>query len=345
MTDLSEFESNTELGKVRRERDRHKLHGVKLEAEIEQLRVRLSTIEAADDLRLNPPKWTKPARPKRAASILVAVLSDLHLDQVVDAAEMRGANAYNRKIALGRLREWAENVVTLGTHYISDVRWDGVVVPVLGDLYPGDIHTELVRSNEAHTLASVEFWCDQLVAALRLVADAYGKVHVPWIVGNHGRTTFKPVFSGRAPSNVDWLTGRIVTRELKGDKRFTFDVPVSMETTFDAYATRFQCYHGETNGGGGIGGIWPPIMRLDANKRRRQAAVGEPYDHLLIGHWHQLVFGKGFTVNGSLVGFDEYAFGLSLTPEPPQQAFLVVHPKHGITIRGPIHCVPNDEVW
>lgn len=355
MTDLTEFHEAEHVEKSAKAERRiehlsREVKGLKTRLELEtqqreDLTRTISVLQQADDMRLSPPRWLKPAKPKRHRSTLVAVLSDLHLDQVVDAAEMRGLNAYNRQIAVGRLREWAENVVNLGQHHINDVRWDGVVVPVLGDLYPGDIHLELVRSNEAHTLASVEFWADHLVAALRLVADAYGKVHVPWVVGNHGRTTVKPVFSGRATSNVDWLTGRIVARELKGDKRFTFDVPVSMETSFTAYSTTFQCYHGETNGGGGIGGIWPPIMRLDAKKRQRQSAVGDPYDHLLIGHWHQLVFAKGFTVNGSMVGYDEYAYGNSLGYEPPQQAFLVVHPEHGITIRGPIHCQPKGEVW
>jgi len=49
-----------------------------------------------------------------------------------------------------------------------------------------------------------------------------------------------------------------------------------------------------------------------------------------------MIFGNGFIVGGSLKGYDEYAYSLSLAPEPPQQAFWVTDPVHGVTVRAPI---------
>jgi hypothetical protein len=332
-----------DLARTRKERDAAIKEAERLHVQVTELTAKLGVLEVVDSHRSDPPKWMA-GKARKSEQMMVAIASDWHLDQRTNLDEMRGANAYNRQIALLRVEAWASNVCKL--RELLPANWQGIVTPFLGDMFPGDLHEELRRGNEAHTVASVEFWCDYIVAALLVIADAWGKVHVPAVVGNHGRLTVKPIFQGRATSNVDWLVMRMVARQLKHDKRITFDIPVSMETQFKVYGTIFQCYHGETNGGKGIGGIWPPIMRLDANKRSRQDAVGEPYHHMILGHWHQLTFGRGFTINGSLVGFDEYAYGNSFTPEPPQQAFLVVHPEHGITLRGPVHVLDRKkEGW
>ena len=41
-------------------------------------------------------------------------------------------------------------------------------------------------------------------------------------------------------------------------------------------------------------------------------------------------------VNGSLKGYDEYAYNNNFGFEPPQQALWLTHPKHGITFRMPV---------
>jgi hypothetical protein len=100
------------------------------------------------------------------------------------------------------------------------------------------------------------------------------------------------------------------------------------------------------NGGSGIGGIWPPIMRLDARKRQRQAAVGQPYDLLALGHWHTLTLGPSWIVNGSLVGYDEYAYVSNFGFEPPAQALWLMTPEHGKTFTAPVlPCHREKEGW
>jgi hypothetical protein len=55
-----------------------------------------------------------------------------------------------------------------------------------------------------------------------------------------------------------------------------------------------------------------------------------------MGHWHQLVYGKNFIVNGSMKGYDEYAHMNSFEFEPPQQAAWLMTPEHGKTWTAPI---------
>jgi len=153
----------------------------------------------------------------------------------------------------------------------------------------------------------------------------------------HGRTTRKPRAKFRARSNFDWFMGRALQRVFAKDSRVTFDVAEAADTLVPSYGQRVMLTHGDqASGGGGIGGIWPPIMRLDARKRQRQEAVGQGYDLLVMGHWHTLTLGKSFIVNGSLVGQQEYSFIGNFGFEQPQQACWLMTPEHGMTWTAPI---------
>jgi hypothetical protein len=186
-------------------------------------------------------------------------------------------------------------------------------------------------------LGSIDFWLDHVAAGIALLADEFGKVHIPVVVGNHGRTTRKPRMKFRARSNFDWFFAKALQRIFAQDKRVTFDISESADCLTDCYGLKVMLTHGDqATGGSGIGGIWPPIMRLNARKRQRQEAVGRGYDLLIMGHWHSLVFGPDFIVNGSLKGQDEYAFIGNFGFEPPRQASWLMVPEHGVTWTAPI---------
>ena len=196
-------------------------------------------------------------------------------------------------------------------------------------------------------LGSLDYWIDEMAAALQLIVDEFGKVHVPVVVGNHGRTTRKPRSKLRARDNFDWFLGRALARMFRDDDRITFDVSDSADCPIEVYGHTVMLTHGDqASGGAGIGGIWPPIMRLDARKRQRYEAVGQGYDLLIMGHWHQLVYGKNFIVNGSLKGMDEYAAINNFGYEPPAQAAWLMTPEHGRTWTAPILPTNRDaEGW
>ena len=293
-----------------------------------------------DEQRTDPPKWTvrTPKAGKHHGTPWL-LLSDLHLDEVVRPEEIGHANAYNRRIAELRIEATFQGAAELPRRYWTGIEYDGIVCALLGDIYSGDIHDELQQTNEDTLLGSVLHWADRLAAGLTLLADEYGHVHVPVVVGNHGRRSRKPRAKFRARDNFDWFTGHLLARTLRTDKRITFDVSDSADLLVQSYGTRVMCSHGDqASGGAGIGGIWPPIMRLDARKRQRQAAVNAPYDQMVIGHWHSLTFGRDWVVNGSTKGLDEYAFQGNFGFEPPQQALFLITPEHGRTWTAPIFC-------
>jgi len=140
---------------------------------------------------------------------------------------------------------------------------------------------------------------------------------------------------------------RIIERELRGDKRFTVRVADGPDLRVDIYETRFLLTHGDQfRGGSGIAGALSPLMLGKARKMARESFLGEPFDWLTIGHWHQYWMGKGVIVGGTLKGMDEYAWQGNFEPEEATQAFWITDPKYGVTLSAPLHVVDREaEGW
>ena len=336
------------IAEVRRERDaaRHALK--RLEADHNALAARLALVEQITDLDPTPPRWLTPKR-KRSAhhATVTTILSDMHFDEVVNPDEIGGVNAFDRSIATLRLRRFFDQLVVVSRRYFAGVTFDGCVLMLGGDGVSGTIHDEITSTNDAAITSTVLYWSELLAAGIAQLADEFGAVHVPAVVGNHGRMSHKPRAKGRAQDNWDWLLAQLVAREFRDDPRVTFDIPDSAECHFAVYGTRYRLEHGDSaRGGGGWIGATGPVMRRHQKIQSATAAMARPFDHLVVGHWHTLVWGAGFTVNGSLKGYDEYASISGFGFEVPQQALWLTTPERGITMHAPVFCADRKaEGW
>lgn len=89
-----------------------------------------------------------------------------------------------------------------------------------------------------------------------------------------------------------------------------------------------------------------PIMKGHYKKQLQQLAFNEHYfDWMIMGHFHQLIWGQGIIVNGSMKGYDEYALSKAFTPEEPKQALWITTPERGITMKMDVFCSPENENW
>lgn len=328
-----------EVIKMRRERDLATSELSRVKEQLDAANRALSVVSAAEAAELEPPKWLSPTKPKTSAATLMVMLSDTHFDEVVIPEEVEGLNAYNRDIATRRLHKWGTNVVKVSRHYLAGVTYDGCVLMLGGDIFSGDIHEELAQTNEDTMLGSLLYWSEQIAASIDLLADEFGKVHVSSVVGNHGRMSRKPRAKLRVKTNFDWLLAKMVEKHFSKDKRVTFDIPEGTDVLIKVYDWGHLLTHGDqTSGGGGIGGIYPPIMRLRARKAQRYLTTNENFSTLWLGHWHQYMPSQQLVINGSMKGYDEYAFINNFSFEPPQQALAVVTPTNGITFHAPVFC-------
>lgn len=329
-----------ELERVRSERNVARAAHRQAEKDVERLTADIEKLSALDSISIETPKWGKAKKRngKNEATALI-MLSDLHLDEVIDPAEVAGMNAYNREIALQRLQRAADGAIRLGTELMAGFHITNAVVIFGGDMVHGNLHDNAEWNETPSVIATVDYWADHLAKFLDTIASAFGPTHVVSVVGNHGRNTLKPRTRGRVIDSFDHHLTRLVQRHYRDDMRFSWNIPMSADAYVNVYDTRLLVTHGDqARGGSGISGLFTPIALLDSRKRKRDASFGRSYDHMLMGHWHTYVRGNGFTINGSLCGVNAYAYINNFGYEPPAQAFGIITPEHGVTIEAPIYC-------
>lgn len=285
-----------------------------------------------------PPKWTRAKTSgKLHRATVVAQLTDTHFDERVRPEEVGHINAYSRKIAEIRLRTWAEKAISLPQEYFKGQDVEGLFIPATGDLLSGNIHPELKESNEDHLYSSADHWIDQLISAFDLLLREYPRIHVGAVVGNHGRETVKPVYKGRARTNIEWLIWRTLARHFRDEERLTFQVSDSMDLHVPIYGFDYLLTHGDQfRGGSGISGAMAPLMLGLHRKGVREAATDHGMDTMVMGHFHQYLTLPGLIVGGSMKGYDEFAYGHNLRPEPARQAGWITTPERGPTFHFPI---------
>lgn len=308
--------------------------------ELERLRKTLGLHEALNAAKMAPPTWLKQkSKGGGHRAIPSFVLSDVHRDETVKPEQIDGLNKHNTTISDLRVRKGFEGGVRVCRDYIKGMDYEGIQLFLPGDMISGSIHEELKETNEVTVAESVVGAVEPLEAGINLLAQEFGKVHVTCVVGNHGRTTRKPIAKNRAQDNMDWLIYKIVEREMRGRTNVTMDISEGADAYVTLYNTRYVLTHGDQfRGGGGIAGILSPLLLGSHRKTRRAATAGKPYDIMVFGHFHQSLWfpTKGLIGVGCTVGYDEYAFVNNMEPEPPQCALWLTSPEHGITINAPV---------
>jgi len=293
-----------------------------------------------DAARLSLPQWVRePIRKASAPGVPLLFLSDLHWGERVFPGQINGVNRYNLDIARTRLHYTVETAIKLLRILDRDMRYPGIVLPLGGDMISGNIHEELQATNELNTMPTVLDLYGQLIRVIARMRDVFGFVYLPCVTGNHGRDTRKIWAKDRHHTSFDWLLYGLLAKHFESDKRIKFYIPDGSDALFRIYDTRINLTHGDQfRGGDGLIGPLGPITRGDHKKRSRNSQVGMEYDLLMMGHFHQYMHLTRLLVNGSLKGYDEYAYANNFGFEQPQQALFVTHPRNGITYRMPVYC-------
>jgi len=289
------------------------------------------------DEPITPPKWVAKTGKGHTTGVPTLFLSDIHYDEVVLANQISHVNAFTRTIANRRLKALFTKTLDLLVHHMANPKYDYFVLNLGGDCLSGLIHEELRETNECPIAQSIMALTDQLVAGINMLLEQFPRIIVNCVVGNHGRFDKKPRMKNRAYENYEWLLYNFVAKHFHQDKDIVFNIADGADCPYTIHSTRFLLTHGDQfKGGSGIAGALSPLMLGDARKRKRAIAIDQPFDYLLMGHWHTLWMAKGIIVNGSVKGYDEYAFQNNFDFEIPQQWMFITHPQWGITARWPI---------
>ncbi len=292
----------------------------------------------------HPPKWVSQPGKVGFPGVPMTMWSDWHWGEVVNPVEVGGVNAFNRTIAKQRLQILVDQTIDLAIRHMVKPEYPGIVICLGGDFFTGTIHDELRETNEGFVFQILAELQDHMASALRQMADAFGRVFCPCVVGNHGRTTLRPRAKGRVFENYEWNLYCQMERHFRGDKRIQFLIPGETDAYFTVLGHRFLLTHGDAvgvKGGDGIIGALGPITRGAIKVGRSEAQIGRDFDTLLMGHYH-IYCPRGDAsaalVNGTFKGYDEFARLVLRVPYArPLQALWFVHEKHGFTAQWPIY--------
>lgn len=289
------------------------------------------------DMIPSPPKWLENNKSQSKWSAVPTVfLSDLHWGEVVDSDQIGNINSYDLLIAKERLKAVVDTSCNLLD--MIDGTYPGIVLALGGDLLSGDIHEELSETNEAPMMPVFLDLYENLITTIKFYADKFNNVFIPCVTGNHSRTSKKPRAKSRNFTNYDWLLYQLLEKYFESDNRVVFQIPNGPDALFKIYNTRYLLTHGDQfRGGDALIGALGPIIRGDHRKRSRNGQIDMSYDCMLLGHWHQLIQMQRVIVNGSLKGYDEYAYANNFGYEQPRQAMWLTHAEHGIIVSMPVN--------
>lgn len=285
-----------------------------------------------------PPEWLTGKGVKNGTrGGPMTIWSDFHYGEVIDPDQVGGVNKYNMTVAKARFHRLVDTTIDLCTNHMgrANTAYPGIVVCLGGDMIGGDIHEELAATNDRTPHQSVHDLTDLLGAGIEAMASKFGRVFVPAVVGNHGRSTHKMRMKNRVYTNYDWSIYCNLERDFRKDKRVHIMVPNEADAHFTVYGHRYMLTHGDSlgvKGGDGIIGAIGPIKRGSIKVGTSERAFGRDFDTLVMCHWHQYITLPGLIVNNALKGFDEYAHLQLRAPySRPSQALWFTHPEHGIT--------------
>lgn len=278
----------------------------------------------------------EPIRPRERTSGLreataVALASDWHIEERVDAATVNGVNEFNLPIARRRVERYFEGLAYLIRYHRGHFAIRDLLLWLGGDLITGYLREENLEHNElspVQAIAELHSWIEPGIRHVLAQCDEIEHANVVCNSGNHGRLTDKVRPSTREANSIEWLLYAMLARTFANEPRISFTLPAGSQTYVDVYDWVIRFTHGdETKFGGGVGGIMIPIRKAIAKWQTVRSA------HLTcMGHYHQEHFLRDLVVNGSLVGYGPYSLSIACPFEEPRQAFFLMDKQRGITM-------------
>lgn len=319
-----------------------------LRRENAQLNQLAGLVGRANAFTAHPPEWVSQNNGDKHRGIAMLQFSDPHYGEVVKPDQVEFANAYNPEIAIKRTQRLTENTIEMVRDYVTGLDIEGLVILATGDIFTGNIHEELRRTNSETVFESFAFWIDYLEAMINTFAKEFGNVHLAGVVGNHGREPGRPIYKNRAQENIEWLLWRMIARDYENVENVTISVADAMDYTVTVHDTNYLITHGdEFKGGSGISGSRAPLALGQHRTAVRQLALGKQLNYMVVGHFHTYrPPGDGIIQGGSLKGYDEYAYGKRFRPEVAQQGLWINTPEYGPTMSMPVIVQKReDEAW
>lgn len=304
----------------------------RLDEALKELDAYAHTLEKKPKLRPIKPRLSQG----RSESVVVALASDWHVEEIVPAETVQGLNKYNPEIATARARRYFERLLKMVRMWRRDTEIKTLVLWCGGDFITGHIHEEMKETTAMSPLEAIDFAASLLKAGFEFLLEhgEFDKIVVPCSFGNHGRLTRKPFSTKAAEHNLEWFMYRQLQERFGSETRLDLRVTRSrLNEEIVLYGRRLRFHHGEDlRYQGGMQGLYGRL-----HKAHREWNMSRQCYMTCVGHFHQAkAFQDIGVVNGSLIGQSAYSIMLQAPYEPPRQMVFLMEKDHGMTFAAPI---------
>lgn len=277
--------------------------------------------------------FLKPKKEHATPMTAVLHLTDWHIGSVISPKETEGWGNFDWAIAQDRIagqlvprfKQWLDTMR-------SGYRIDNIHIIATGDFVSGDIHDELLRTNEFPLPVQTAKAGDLLGHVGHELAPHCEKLIFTQIgADNHSRLVRKPQAKQKASNSMSFLVYHIANKELAKHTNIEVQQAEGMKLLFNVGNFPFLGEHGDSVKSW-MGVPYYGIQREQAREARRRMFDNRGFKFLIMGHWHEPHF-SDIIVGGCLPGTDEYDHSCGRSGAPQQTAFLVGK-------RGPFNFVP-----
>lgn len=258
--------------------------------------------------------------------------SDLHAGEIINPDEINDINEYNWDIMLKRHDKLRQSLFSYKENrgYPIDV----LHVHMLGDFVSGNIHEELVETNELPLAQCAMQLALDGSEFLESLTEIFPKIYVRGVPGNHARFT-KKTKAKQAHDSVDWMVYNTMKMALKRNPNIEFEIPLGKHQIAEVCNRNIFLWHGDGVMSNMVGVPWGGIIRRTNNLQNQYTAIGKPIYMFSSAHFHQAQVVKSasaiITVNGAIVGANEFSIGRFGHGDPPEQLLITMHPEKGMT--------------
>lgn len=266
----------------------------------------------------------------------IALFSDAHIEESVDADTVLGLNHYDTAIAEQRIKAYFANLAVC----LKRDAVDALYFASLGDTLSGFIHEHLMQENGMTPPEATLFGQSLIVSGLRHLRKELPEMQIYFIgiSGNHSRLTKKIQNSNGFKMSYEWIMYQNIKQICQGaELGVEFLIPESelalVETPDGKRYIFCHGYQVQSKGTGTVAGIYPALGRL---AMKWQKIFKQ--DKIFLGHYHTCVSIPTATVNGSVIGYNAFALTNGMGYEEPAQMYEVFDSEIGQLLSRKIYC-------
>lgn len=268
--------------------------------------------------------------PDRVVPVLF--MSDFQWGETVLPELVDYYNEYNIQIARQRYDQLIDKTIEQCRN-LKNINMSELILLRGGDSFSGNIHDELIHTNDEGLHSCFKSLAVKEVEGINRLLGHFEKLTIISVPGNHS-LSMNTRYKLYTEVNYDDLLSWYLENKFEHNKNVTFVTPRSGDAHFKIGHKQYILTHGDrigAKGGGGIAGPVPAICRGIMNIKRQHATMGKHIDYVLMGHFHTPIVLPGGIVNGTLVGYSEYARNaMRAEPTRPCQLLILCGPETGI---------------